>query len=477
MMKKNKQPGRPISKRDQRKIKQRERRIRINQRLEKERLVNEENSGIVNQLYKTIQHFFLDLFIWIQEIEDFRRKSEYELAELITACIAMFLFKSSSRNAFNNQRQEAKFKKNYEKLFHPKLPHPDTVNNVMRRLPEEALEQLKNEMLSALLEKKALHKYRYLGKWFAVAVDGTGDESYDHKHCEQCLHSTSKNGKTTYFHNVLEAKLVTENGFSISLATEWIENPTAEYDKQDCERRGFARLAKKIEKTYPRLPICLLVDGLYPYRGFFETCFANNWAFIGTFKDGCLPSVWQKIAELLPLMPDNRRQETIYQGKTKIVQNYRWVNDIDYRGFRIHWIECLEKRESEDGKLTETRISQVTNIRPCHSIIIGLLATGRMRWKIENKGFNQQKNGGYEMQHKYARKSYLALKNYYQCLQISHMISQLLILSSQFQARLKGKLTVKHLWICLNGELIWCEIDAIALANLAAQRIQIRFAA
>jgi hypothetical protein len=41
----------------------------------------------------------------------------------------------------------------------------------------------------------------------------------------------------TYFHSVLEARLVTPNGFSISIATEWIENPEGgEYDKQDCER-------------------------------------------------------------------------------------------------------------------------------------------------------------------------------------------------------------------------------------------------
>ena len=45
-------------------------------------------------------------------------------------------------------------------------------------------------------------------------------------HCEHVLKRTSeKSGKTTYFHNVAEAKLVTENGFSISPATERVEIP------------------------------------------------------------------------------------------------------------------------------------------------------------------------------------------------------------------------------------------------------------
>ena len=79
-----------------------------------------------------------------------------------------------------------------------------------------------------------------------------------------------KNGKTTYFHLVLEARLITPTGFSISIATEWIENPEGgEYDKQDCERKGFTRLAAKLKEVYPRLPIVILADGLYPYEGFF----------------------------------------------------------------------------------------------------------------------------------------------------------------------------------------------------------------
>jgi len=90
-----------------------------------------------------------------------------------------------------------------------------------------------------------------------------------------------KNGKTIYFHPVLEARLITPNGFSISIATEWIENPEGgEYDKQDCERKAFTRLAATLKKVYPRLPIVILADGLYPYEGFFAICKTNQWAFL-----------------------------------------------------------------------------------------------------------------------------------------------------------------------------------------------------
>ena len=390
----------------------------------------------------------------------------------------MHLFKSGSRNVFRNQQQERKFKKNYEKLFGLKLPHPDTVDRVMRCLPEAALEKLKDRMVRALLSKKSLHPYRYMGKWFTVAIDGTGVVSFDYKHSDQCLHLTSKCGKTTYFYNVLEAKLVTPSGFSISLVTEWIENPAHEYDKQDCERKAFVRIAKKLKQKYPRLPICLLVDGLYPYQGFFNTCSNNDWKYIATFKDGCLSSVWQEVKELLPLSLNNHHQQNTHPTKhTTISQNFSWVNEIDYNGTQLHWIECLETKTDQDGKAKETRFAQITNIAPSSHTIAGLISTGRMRWKIENEGFNQQKNGGYKMQHKYARKSYLALKNYYQCLQIAHMINQLMVLSTTFQRQLKGKMTLKHLWICLIGELMWGEIDQVEITRLATLKIQVRFVA
>ena len=66
---------------------------------------------------------------------------------------------------------------------------------------------------------------------------------------------------------MLEACLVSSNGFFISLASLWIEN-SAHYDKQDCERKAFIQLANELKKQYPRLPILILANGLYPYQRF-----------------------------------------------------------------------------------------------------------------------------------------------------------------------------------------------------------------
>ena len=50
-----------------------------------------------------------------------------------------------------------------------------------------------------------------------------------------------------------------------------------------------------------------------------------------------------------------------------------------------------------------------------------IVKTGRERWKIENKGFNEQKNHGYFIQHVFSE-NYNAMKNHYLLAQIAHII-------------------------------------------------------
>lgn len=67
----------------------------------------------------------------------------------------------------------------------------------------------------------------------------------------------------------------------------------------------------------------------------------------------------------------------------------------------------------------------VTDIQISSENAFDISKNGRLRWLIENEGFNTQKNGGYKLQHKYAQKNLFAMQNYYQLLQIAHLIVQL----------------------------------------------------
>jgi hypothetical protein len=455
-------------KRRQKKQEKNRRRSKAKKRLRKRARENRRN--IVFRLHKTIMQYFPDLFDKFREIEDYRKKRNYELAELIMACIAMFLFKEGSRNAFNNEREEDKFRKNYERIFKVQLPHMDTVDLVMRELSEEQLEELKTELVRVLIEKKVFYKYRFLGKYYKVVIDGTHVMDVKKGHCNSCLHRTSKNGKVTYFHNVLEAKLVCENGFCVSLCTEWIENAVGDFNKQDCELKAFLRLAEKLKKDYPRLPICIIADGLYPNRTFFGICRKYSWKWIVTFKNGNLPSVWKEVLELQKIAIQNTKERVTTWGEKGIHRVYNWVNDIDYQGFKLNWFECVEEVDNET-----TRFVYISSLNVDYDNILDITISGRIRWKIENEGFDIQKNHGYGLGHKYSRKYMQATKNYYQCMQIAHIFNQLLELSSIFKPLLTGKMTIKHLWNCMLGEMRDLLLDIEELALFLSHRVQFRY--
>lgn len=67
-------------------------------------------------------------------------------------------------------------------------------------------------MIARLLRMKCLTGYRLLGKYYMVAIDGTGHLVYKDRHCPHCLTKTKKGKIIYYYHNVLEAKIVTESG-------------------------------------------------------------------------------------------------------------------------------------------------------------------------------------------------------------------------------------------------------------------------
>ena len=397
------------------------------------------------------------------------------------AALTMFLFKEGSRNAFNSDRRQETFIKNYERLFGIRLPHMDTIEAVLRLLQPDELEKLKACLVSGLIEKKVFHKFKFWSKRFVVAIDGTGLYSFDHKHCDHCLHKTSSTGVTTWFHHVPEAKLVTSNGMAISLCTEWIaNNPDNLFDKQDCEHNAFKRLAIKLKKSYPRLPICITADGLYPNQYFFAICLKNDWDFIVTFKDGNLPLLQEEIELLRPLNATNTTERITTTKNVRTTQTFRWINELEHKKISINWIECIEETivTAATKKTSEEKPSHfvyVTNLEINRQTACQICDGGRLRWKIENEGFNTQKNGGYHMEHKYSRVSFQALKNYYQCLQIAHLINQLVEKSIALAALLDDTMGITYLWQkILVGFLLWIELDETEIVTIKAQRWQIR---
>jgi hypothetical protein len=253
------------------------------------------------------------------------------------------------------------------------LPVHKTLEHFVGHVGSEFYRTLCSWMLERPLRMKALDDARLHG-CFVVAVDGTGWLCLTERHCPHCL-ERKVNGKTIYMHQVLEAKLVTPSGMALSMATEFIENPAGEPDqpyaseeerKQDCELKAFARLAPALRVQEP--------------------------------------------------------------DDTRVL--YRWLNGLvheDTAG-RTHHVNALQCDVTRNGKTTH--FAWITDV-PITARNVQAIATkgGRIRSKIENQGFNVQKNSGFNLEHAYSKNLEVA-KAYYYMIQIAHLLMQFLLFGS-----------------------------------------------
>jgi hypothetical protein len=353
----------------------------------------------------------------------------------------MFIFHLKARRQIGLLLRNGPSARKFQALFGVEcFPHGDTLDATFSNLEADQIQMVVTGMTETLIRKKVLYNYRLLGVYFIVAIDGTGTLSFSRRHCPHCLTRTSK-GKTLYYHPVLEAKLVTSNGFAFSLMTEFIENPGDKVTKQDCELKAFYRLAERLKIRLPRLSILLSMDGLFAGGPTFALCQDYGWKFMIVLKDNDLSSVNEEFDALSKLQPENRLVWNTGKG-AHIKQVFRWVDDIPYvdsqkKEHNVSVIECLETKP--EGHKT-TKFKWVTNCGvSCKNVTTLSNGGGRIRWKIENEGFNMQKRGGYELEHAYTNHPNSA-KVFYFLLQIAHLLAQLLskanLLTRDFRDRL-----------------------------------------
>lgn len=421
-------------------------------------------------LLKTLRHFFPDFRSWLASVADPRdpRFTVYPMAYVLGVGLLLFLTKLGARRQIRFQFGTPSFIKNLNFLCGTsceQMLHPDTLAVLARRISPQELEKLRHAMIGALIRQKCFEKVRLLNRYYTVAVDMTGHLAFSQRHCDHCL-SQQHGDKTVYYHMALEAKLVTPSGFSLSLATEFVENPTPEVAKQDCERKALARLAERLKRDYPQLSICLLLDGLYACGPIFEICRSNGWRYIITFKEGSAPAVFEDYEQLKKVgaTPHPR----VHDG---VSQTYHWVNGVSFSGHAVNVLECLETKPSKKP----TRFVWATDL-PVEEANYVTLATdgGRQRWKIENQGFNIQKNNGYALEHAYSEDE-IALKNFYLLLQIAHILAQLLekgLLSKKIPSQIGA---LRNIAQRLLEELRLVAPDLPHLNQELSRRIQIRF--
>ncbi len=387
----------------------------------------------VEVLLKTVRHFLGGLSVEMNHLPDPRRAEQcvYSQAHLLWQGILLFLMHLGSRRQMRFERLADAFVKNLALLSEQNdleaVADPDTLAYYAERLPADELEKVLAKMTRKLIRMKAFDSFRLNG-FFTVAMDGSQMCTFDSEPWPGCPHRKLSNGSIQYFSYVLDAKLVTPCGMALTVATEMLTNEgNEEFDKQDCELKAFPRLVEKRHAFFPRTPICLLLDGLYANQNPLRWIESNRWKYIITFKEGSMSERFPEALTLAKMQKENRL--TVKQT----AQQFRWAQALPIAEFTPNVLFCREQFGTEE----ERQFVWLTNFHLARSTVEKIANQGgRLRWKIENEGFNVQKNNGYGMQHPYSEHAN-GFRIFYLLLLMAHYISQLILHGSLIKALCK----------------------------------------
>jgi hypothetical protein len=387
-------------------------------------------------LVQTVRHFFPQFNTWLDHLPDARLQEActYSTRFLAWWGICLYLLQLGSRRQLDYELRDggSQVLANLNRLAETKqttLPVHDTLDYFTGHVHLAGWERLREQMVQRLLRMKALDAARLLGRP-VLLIDATGLICFHRRHCPQCL--MQRHGKETlYLHHVLEAKLLGPAGVVVSLDSEFIENADAgntgrsvEDVKQDCELKALYRMVPRIKRAYPQLSFVLALDSLYGCGPLFALTQELGWSFVVTFKEGRTPALWREYQALLPHCPNNIVNRTWGDGR---VQEFRWVPQLAYedsegRSWKLNALQCTES--TADG--TEQFFAWLTVLPVNHKTVAEIAQKGgRDRWKVENEGFNRQKNSGLNLEHIYSIDPEKA-KAYYLLLQIAFIFVQLL---------------------------------------------------
>ena len=140
------------------------------------------------------------------------------------------------------------------------------------------------------------------------------------------------------------------------MASQWIENSIDKaLDKQVSANKAFKRLAQRLKKNFLRLPMMLLLDGLYPTNPVFTICKLNNWGCIITLKDNSLKSLQEEISDQR-LFKQYSKIPRIERSTTHWLKYYYKIfKNLDYKGHQLYVVE------TEFEKNTNKRVKKKTH--------------------------------------------------------------------------------------------------------------------
>ena len=336
------------------------------------------------------------------EVNDPVSGRRFSLSDCLMSGLAVFGLKYPSLLQFDRDaRTDEVVRANLRALYAIERAPCDTA--LRERLDEVDPRQLRGvfkRVFAQLQRGKGLEGFTCLDGHYLLSVDGTGYFSSSSVHCKNCCEKHHKDGRVTYYHQMLGAVVVhPEQREVFPLAPE----PIVKGDgatKNDCERNAAKRLLGDVRREHPHLKLIVVEDGLASNGPHIKLLKQLDMRFIVGAKPADHKALfeWVEATERVNPGAVKSHEHTDEHG---VHHRFRYLNaaplnDTHFE-LEVNFLQYWETRPN--GK--KQRFSWVTDLPIDDANVMALMRGARARWRIENETFNTLKNQGYCFEHNF----------------------------------------------------------------------------
>jgi hypothetical protein len=322
-------------------------------------------------------------------------KSNVPLSDFLMSGIALFGLKFPSLLQFDQGLNDDAIKHNLRTLYGiQKTPCDTYLRTRLDEVDPLSLRPAFTDIFSLAQRGKIIDDYKFLDGYVLMACDGTGIFSSEDVHCPNCCEKHHKDGRVTYYHQMLAGVLIHPDHKEV---IPFCPEPISKTDgstKNDCEQNAFRRFLEHFRREHPRLKVIFTADALSAKAPYIRPIIDMGAHFIIGVNPGGNSSLFEWV---------NGVEFETHSVKTKKeILEFKFCNKIPLNNsnhdLEVNFIDCIVKNTS--GKVIG-HFSWITDIVVTKANVHQLSRGGRARWKVENETFNTLKNQGYNFEHNF----------------------------------------------------------------------------
>lgn len=338
----------------------------------------------------------------------------YAMADITLSPFAVFFTQCPSFLSFQQNMEKDHGRNNARSLFQiEQIPCDNHIRQTLDPVEAAQLFGLFDDLYQDFEKTGLLEAMRAVKNTRLIALDATWyfSSQSENIHCENCSCLRHAEGQITHYHSAITPVIVSPGHSQVvPLRPEFIK-PQDGQVKQDCEINAAKRWLAAQAERYGTGNDTLLGDDLYAHQPFCRQVLLHNFHFLFT----CKPSSHTHLSGWVEALEPGRALHSLklrVKGRRNRWEHhhYRWANQVPLTdsddALKVNWCELTITDGA--GKVLY-RNSFITDWEITAENVIGLVAAGRARWKIENENNNVLKTKGYHLEHNFGHgKKHLA---------------------------------------------------------------------